>query len=176
MAQRGFVHIYTGDGKGKTTAAIGLAVRARAHNLRVCYISFHKNPVKGRYGETKSLKRLGVDVFCRAKKHPLCDKNLNKDKLAKECRKALAFVKTLFKAKQYNVVILDEINICVRDGFLKEQEVLNLLQKKPANLELILTGRGATKKLIKAAGLVSYIKEVKHPFKQGVKARKGIEY
>ena len=93
----------------------------------------------------------------------------------KKCLKAIESVKKIFQ-KNYDMVILDEILIALRDGFLKEEEILQLLEKKPESLEIILTGRGATKKIIERADLVTEMKEIKHPFHRGVKERKGIEY
>ena len=176
MRGKGLVQIYTGEGKGKTTAAVGLAVRARAHELKVGYLSFHKSPMRWKYGETAVLKKLGVDVFCMAKKHPFCDKNQDRGKLSKECDKGLKKIRKIFNEKKYDVLIIDELNICVRDKFVEEKDVLALIKKKPENMEVIITGRGATKAMIKAADLVSYIKEVKHPYKNGICARRGIEY
>jgi len=95
-------------------------------------------------------------------------------KVRQECLEALGFISEIFK-KDYDILILDEINICLRDGFLKENEILFLLKKKPGTLEIILTGRGATPGLIKRASLVTEMKKVKHPFDRGTKARKGIE-
>ncbi len=175
--RQGLIQIYTGPGKGKTTAACGLAVRAKAQKLRVCFISFHKDPkqCKPMYD---ILKKIGIVVYNFAKDHPLCPAKKHKcfEILQKECEKALEFIKKIFNDNKYDLLIIDEINICVRDGFLGEKYVLELMDLKPDNMELVLTGRGATKKMIKKADLVSFIKEVKHPYNQGIRARKGIEY
>ena len=184
MRKKGLVHIYTGNGKGKTTAACGLAVRALSHGFRVCWVSFHKSP-KQLSGELSILKKLGVQVQCFAKQHPLCPIGKNnkgvrarksKKQLVLECARALIAVHRLMDANRTDMLILDEINICVRDGYLKESDVLKIIQEKPKNLELVLTGRGAAKKIIAQAELVSFIKEEKHPYKKGIAARKGIEY
>ncbi|MBI4844902.1 MAG: cob(I)yrinic acid a,c-diamide adenosyltransferase [Candidatus Omnitrophica bacterium] len=185
MKKQGLVQIYTGDGKGKTTAAVGLAVRANAQKFKVCYVSFHKDPQRCGYSEIKTLKKLKIKVFCFAKTHPLCgDISAFREKTKKQCveilrpwcLKGLELIKEIYKQNKFDMLILDEMNICVRDGFLKEKEVLFLLENKPEKLELVLTGRGATRKMIKKAGLVSYIKEVKHPYREGVQKRRGIEY
>ena len=176
MKRKGLIQVYTGDGKGKTTAAIGLACRARGHNLKVCYIYFHKDPKIWGYGEHKVLKKLGIDVFGFAKKHPHFDKNTNPDDIRRECLKGVKFIKKTYQEKKYDVLILDEIIVSLHDGFLKEKEIFNLLKKRPKNLELILTGRNATKKMIEKADLVSEIKKIKHPYDSGLKGRKGIEY
>ncbi|MEO0260967.1 MAG: cob(I)yrinic acid a,c-diamide adenosyltransferase, partial [candidate division WOR-3 bacterium] len=86
------------------------------------------------------------------------------------------FVEKIFNENKYDIIILDEINISVRDGFLKEEEILSLLDKKPYGIELILTGRGATEKMIEKADLVSEVKKIKHPYDKGIFARKGIEF
>ena len=182
MKKKGLVHIYTGTGKGKTTSAAGLAVRALSHGFKVGWVSFHKEPGRQAAGEVKILKRLGVLVRCFAKQHPLCKKckagsvRKSKKQLTLECMKGLKDIYELFKNAKLDMLILDEINICVRDGYLKESDVLKMMQGKPKTLELVITGRSATKKIIAQADLVSVIKEEKHPYKKGVAARKGIEY
>lgn len=176
MKPKGLVQIYTGDGKGKTTAAVGVACRARANNLKVCYIYFHKNPHKRGYGELKILTRLGVDVYGFAKEHPGFYKKTDLSQIREECLKALEFIRKIYKMNKYDVLILDEINISLRDGFLKEDELLDILNFKPKDLELVLTGRCATGKIIRKADLVSRIKKIKHPYDLGIRSRRGIEY
>ncbi len=176
MKRKGLIQVYTGDGKGKTTAAIGLACRAFGHNSKVCYIYFHKDPKRRGCGERRGLKKLGVDVFGFAKKHPHFYKNINPEDIRHECLEGIKFIKKIYQEKKYDILILDEINISLRDGFLKEKEILEVLEKKPENLELILTGRNATKRIIEKADLVSEIKKIKHPYDSGLKGRKGVEY
>ena len=174
--QKGLIHIYTGDGKGKTTAAVGLAVRARGHNLRVAYVYFHKDPRRWGYGEHKILKKIGVDIFGFAKKHPHFYKKSDPDKIRKECLKGLGFIEALYNTKKYNMIILDEINISLRDGFIKKEELLDIIKIKPHDLELVLTGRGAKEEVIQRADLVSKIEKIKHPHDSGTQKRIGIEY
>ncbi len=174
MKRKGLIQVYTGEGKGKTTAAIGLACRARGHNLKVCYIYFHKNSKK--CDEQRMLKKLGVETSGLAKTHPRFYKNVSKGKIRRECLEALEFIKKIYRQNKYDILILDEIFISLRDGFLTEKELLELLNLKPNNLELVLTGRGATKRIIEKADLVSEIKKLKHPYDSGIKGRKGIEY
>ena len=176
MERKGLIQVYTGDGKGKTTAAVGLACRARGHSLRVCYIYFHKDPQKWGYGELEILKNLGVDVFGFAQKHPYFYKEMTQDEVRRDCLEGLKFIKKIYQEKKYDILILDEINVSLRDGFLKEEEILEILDLKPENLELVLTGRGASRKIIEKADLVSQIKKIKHPYDRGIKRRKGIEY
>jgi cob(I)alamin adenosyltransferase len=176
MKKKGLIQIYTGTGKGKSTAAIGQAARAAGHGFKVGFVSFFKDPEAFGYGEYKSLEKLGIKTFLFAKKHPHFYKELNPDTVRQECSKGLEFIKELFQDPSWDMLILDEINIAVRDGFLKEEEVLSLLDAKPEELELVLTGRGVTEKIMEKADLVSEVKEVKHPYSQGVKSREGIEY
>ncbi len=176
MSKQGLIYLYTGDGKGKTTAAVGQIVRALGHNLKICYISFHKDYKRWGYGELKILKKLGVDVFAFAKQHPHFHKRISSEKLRTECKRALDFIENRIFKKGYDLLVLDEINIALREGYIKERELLMLLDAKPAFLNLILTGREATSSIIKRADLVSYIKKLKHPFDRGIKAKRGIEF
>jgi cob(I)alamin adenosyltransferase len=176
MKRKGLIQVYTGTGKGKSTAAIGQAVRAAGHGFKVGFISFFKDPESFGYGEYKSLEKLGVKTFLFARKHPHFYKELKPDDVRQECLRGLEFVKELFQDPSWDMLVLDEVNIAVRDGFLKEEEVLSLLEAKPEKLELILTGRGATEKITEKADLVSEVREVKHPYARGVKSREGIEY
>ena len=181
MKEKGLIQVYTGDGKGKSTAAIGQAARAAGHGFKVGLVSFFKDsffkdPEAFGYGEHKSLEKMGIKTFLFAKKHPHFYKELNPDDVCRECSRGLEFVKELFQDPSWDMLVLDEINIAVRDGFLKEEEVLSLLEAKPEKLELVLTGRGATEKIIEKADLVSEVREVKHPYSQGIKSREGVEY
>lgn len=176
MRRKGLIQVYTGDGKGKTTAAVGLAARARGHNLRVCYIYFLKSPEKWEYGEHRNLEKLGVDVIGFAKKHPHFYKDVPREEVRKECLAGLEFINKVYREGRYDILILDEINISLSQGFLKEEEVLEILDRKPEDLELILTGREAAPKIIEKADLVSEIQKIKHPYDLGVPSRKGIEY
>jgi cob(I)alamin adenosyltransferase len=176
MNKKGLIQIYTGTGKGKSTAAIGQAARAAGHGFKVGFISFFKDPEAFGYGEYKSLEKLGVKTFLFAKKHPHFYKELNPENVCRECSKGVEFIKNLFQDPSWDMLVLDEINIAVRDGFLKEDDVLSLLEAKPKKLELVLTGRGVTDKIMEKADLVSEVREVKHPYSKGIKSRKGIEY
>lgn len=173
---KGLIQVYTGDGKGKTTSAVGLVTRAVAHGLKICFVSFYKDPSKYNYGEFKSLKKLGVDIYTFAKTHPYFSKNISIEKVKAETQKGLRFVLGLFKENKYDIIVLDEILIGLRDKFISENELIDLINKKPEKIELVLTGRGATKALIAKADLVSEIKKIKHPYDKGIQRRKGIEY
>ena len=176
MEEKGLIQVYTGDGKGKSTAAIGQAIRAAGHGFKVGFVSFFKDPQVFGYGEFGLLQKLGIATFFFAKKHPHFYKDLSFDGVREECLKGIEFIKGLFTDGAWDMLVLDEINIAMRDGFLKEEEVISLLEAKPQKLELILTGRGAPGGIIKKADLVSEIKKVRHPYDQGVQRRKGIEY
>jgi cob(I)alamin adenosyltransferase len=176
MKEKGLIQVYTGDGKGKSTAAIGQAVRAASHGFKVGFVSFFKDPEVFGYGEYKSLRKLGIKTFLFAKRHPHFYREIDLDEVRHECCNGLEFIKGLFQDQSWDMLVLDEIDIAMRDGFLKEEEVLSLLEAKPERLELVLTGRGATRRIMEKADLVSEVKEVKHPYDQGIKSRKGIEY
>lgn len=167
--KNGLIHIYTGNGKGKTTSALGLSLRAIGHGKKVCFIQFMKGY---EYGETLvKVKNLKIKQFGRKN---FVDKKNKKDiELAKE---GLEFAKKVIKSKKYDLVVLDEINVAVNFNLIPLEDVINLIKNKPKETEIILTGRYAKKELIELADYVSEIKEVKHPYQRGIKARKGIEF
>ncbi len=176
MKERGLIQVYTGDGKGKSTAAIGQAVRAAGHGFKVGFVSFFKDPETFGCGEYEPLQKLGIKTSFFARRHPHFYKEISPGEVREECLKGLEFIKGLFADETWDMLVLDEINIAMREGFLKEEEVLSLLELKPQKLELILTGRGATEGIMEKADLVSQIKKMKHPYDQGVQGREGIEY
>ena len=175
MEKKGLIQVYTGDGKGKTTASIGQAIRAKGHKFKVCFVYFFKNLKDFPYSEVEVLKGLGIETVGFVPQHPHFYKNITPEQMREDCLKALEPIKEIFQ-KGYDMVIIDEIMIALQDGFLKEEEILELLGKKPDSLEIILTGRGATKKVIERADLVTEMKKIKHPFNRGLKGREGIEY
>ena len=140
------------------------------------FISFFKDPDVFGYGEYQSLQKLGIKTFLFARKHPHFYNEIDLAEVREECLNGVAFIKGLFQDQSWDMLILDEIDIAIRDGFLKEEDVLSLIEAKPEKLELILTGRGATERIIQKADLVSEVKEIKHYYEQGVESRKGIEY
>jgi cob(I)alamin adenosyltransferase len=176
MKNNGLIHIYTGDGKGKTTAAIGLATRALGHGQKVCYCSFCKDPEKYGYNEMQSLRKLGAEVFNFAKGHPHLNRSLDENVIRQETHEAVAKIKNEFFAAGYDLMILDELNISVRDNYLEEELLLDLIKSKPATLELVITGRGATDAVMELADYVSEIKKIKHPYDQKIRSREGIEF
>lgn len=174
MDKKGYIHVYTGTGKGKTTAALGLALRSWGHGKRVCIIQFMKGNED--YGEHKASLKLGKDFLIRhfGRGVFIIDKPTTEDK--KLAKKGLDFAKKILSSNKYDLIVLDEINCALHWGLLSNKDVRGLLEIKPANLELVLTGRYAPQWLIKKADLVTEMKERKHYFKKGVKARLGIEY
>ena len=168
----GLIQIYTGKGKGKTTAALGLTVRAAGHNFKVAIIHFMKI---WDYGEVKGLKRLGIDLFRYGTTELIDPKNPSTIDF-EEADKALLKAKELMEKDDYDILILDEINVAIDFNLIPLKRVVELLDKKPDSLELVLTGRNCPQELIERADLVSVIDEIKHPFQKGIEARKGIEF
>ena len=166
------IHIYTGHGKGKTTAALGLAVRAAGAGRKVYIGQFLK---KGCYNELKSLrkiKNIKVEQFGRG-----CFVKKNPDRIdAKLAQKGFQRIKGIIKKQIYDVVILDEINLALHLGLLELKDAIAIIKNTPKNKELILTGRNAHRKLIALADYVSDMRKVKHPFDRGINCRKGIEF
>ncbi len=169
--KKGLVQVYTGNGKGKTTAAWGQAMRASGQGLKVGIVQFFKG--KGS-GEAKMAKKLKLDIYSFCPVHPFFGGK--RKELKRECREGLAFAKEMIQSKKYDLIILDEINIAMKDGLMEVNEVLDLIENKSKGVELILTGRGAPKKIIERADLVTEMREIKHPYKKGIKGRRGIEY
>lgn len=173
----GLIHVYTGDGKGKTTAAIGLATRALGKGLKVCYCSFHKCPEKYGYTEMESLRKLGATVHNFAKGHPHLDRTLDENVIRREANEAFDTLAKELESTHYDLMILDESIISVRDHYIEEEVLLNFVQHvKPTDMELVLTGRSASDKLMALADYVTFCKKVKHPYDEGITSRAGIEY
>lgn len=174
--ETGLVHIYTGNGKGKTTTAVGLCTRALGQGFRVCYTAFNKNPQKYGYTEIESLKKLGADVFIFTKGHPNFDYTLTHEETRKLTQQGVEKIKQLVVENEYQLLVIDEILISIRDKFIEEAAVVEFIKNKPQNLELVLTGRAATPTIIGLADYVSEINCISHPFEKGIPSRKGIEF
>ncbi len=176
MLDHGYIQIYTGDGKGKTTASLGLALRALGHGWNVLIIQFTKGDSATSYGELASglkfdnleVKQFGMDRVAYA--HNVCMEDYKEAKRGWEC------AKEAINSGKYQLIILDEINICTAMNMVKVSEVKEALLNKPENLEIVLTGRYAHPELKALAHLVTEMKPVKHYFDTGVMARQGIEY
>jgi len=168
--------VNTGNGKGKTTAAIGQIIRSLGRGWKVCLIQLFKG--KEFYGEQKVLKGLkNLTFYSFAPKHPGCFKNISRKKLDSDCASALnKFKAVLCGKKKYDLIVLDEFNIAVRDGFLNIKALLEVLRSIDSNTNILITGRSAHKNLLKIADLITEMKEVKHPFNIGILAKKGIEF
>lgn len=166
------IQVYTGNGKGKTSAALGLAIRAAGAGLKIYIGQFLKGKKSSELKSLKKISNIKVEQFgskCFIKRGPT-----KKDReLAK---KGLIKVKEILTRKLFDVVILDEINVALNLRLISQKEVIELINNMPKKIELILTGCNAPKKIIRIADLVSEIKELKHYFKKGIKARRGIEY
>jgi len=168
--KKGYVQVYTGNGKGKTTAAIGLSVRAAGAGLKVSFIQF----VKGQYtSEIKSFEKLGVEFYQGGRQEFIIGSPKKEDIEAAENTLELARKKVV--SGEYDVVILDEVNVAIYLGLVKEEEILKLIKEKSPSTELVLTGRYATDNVMKVADLVTEMKEIKHYFNAGVQERIGIE-
>ena len=167
--------VITGNGKGKTTSSIGQIVRALGHNQKVCLVQLFKG--EDFYGEQKILTKLkGLDFFSFAKKHPFCFKNITKEQIVEECKQAINKLKEIIKDNNYNLIVLEEFNIAIRDKFVEETLLIDIINQLNKKSNVVITGRGASSKLIEVADLVSEIKEVKHPYNKGIPAQEGIEY
>ncbi|MDH5482844.1 MAG: cob(I)yrinic acid a,c-diamide adenosyltransferase [Candidatus Bathyarchaeota archaeon] len=172
--EKGLVQVYTGDGKGKTSAAFGLALRAIGRGLKVYIIQFIKGGFD--YGELyviDKLPNLKLKAFGRGKFVTQKPPRKEDTKLAEE---ALQLAREVIENGEYDMVILDEINVALNLKLVNLESVLKLIKNKPKHVELVLTGRYASNEIIEAADLVTEMTEVKHPFKKGCQARKGIEY
>jgi cob(I)alamin adenosyltransferase len=169
---QGYIQVYTGDGKGKTTAAIGLAIRAAGAGLKVFIAQFLK---LGDYSEIKSLKKfpehISVEQFGMGRFRQ--GKPLPEDVVA--AKKGLEKVKEVMDSGLFDIVILEEANVAVWKGLFSEQTLLDIIQEKPMRVELVITGRGATQKVIDIADLVTEMKRIKHYYYKGVRGRIGIE-
>lgn len=175
MGNRGYTHIYTGDGKGKTTAALGLCFRAAGHGMRSMIIQFMKGQETGeinaagmtgglitieQYGSPKLLLDNNPDIF---------------EEHSSEAMKGYARAMDLLRNSDYEIVVLDEILNLLNFKMIDVQMVIDLIRAKPEPVELVLTGRGAPDELVRLADLVTEMREIKHYYSEGVKARKGIE-
>ena len=172
MKQKGLVHLYTGDGKGKTTAAIGLAVRARGAGLRVLVVQFLKGQDTG---ELSSLRALGIPVL-RSRSQKFVFSMTPDERTACRAEQLSNLERAAAKAGEYDLIVLDEVTGAIATKMLPLERVLHFIKEKPAGLEVALTGRDAPEELAALADYVSEIKSVRHPFEKGVGARKGIEF
>jgi len=169
---RGYVQVYTGNGKGKTTAALGLALRAAGAGLKVFIAQFIKGSpcseleALRRFSDVITVKQFGRGCFIRGKPSPAD---------AEAARKGLSEVRAIVSSSEYQVVILDEANVATHLGLISVKELLAVIDAKPEDVELVITGRNADPRVIERADLVTDMVDVKHYYEKGVEARTGIE-
>jgi cob(I)alamin adenosyltransferase len=180
MLENGLVQVYTGDGKGKTTAAFGLALRAAGRGNKVLIFQFLKPPSL-ELGERLAVERAGLPIHLEsleARWHLFRSLRSEQDIAAAGAavKDAMARLTELAAKKAYDVLVLDEIVFCLSQGLAQFEDVKRLIERKDPHVELILTGRGATPELIALADLVTEMTKIKHPFDKGVPARPGIDY
>ncbi|UCF63019.1 MAG: cob(I)yrinic acid a,c-diamide adenosyltransferase [bacterium] len=174
--RKGLVIVYTGNGKGKTTAALGMVVRAIGYNWKVLMVQFIKGDWM--YGELEGYKKLAPNfVLKRMGKgfvRIMGDKKPIEDHIT-AARTALKYVRDNMD-QDYDIVILDEVNVAIKEKLLTVKEVLDVIRNRPSYLNIILTGRNAPKKFIEIADLVTEMTEIKHPFQKGILAQPGVDY
>ena len=175
--KKGYIQVYTGNGKGKTTAAVGLGVRAAGNGYKVFMVQFLKS---GHTGELESIKKLepNFKVFRFEKKRSFfwtLDEEQKKE-LREEIQAAYEFCVKCLEEKQCDILIMDEVMGALSNKLIDEKQLLELMDKKPDNIELILTGRNVPENIINKANLVTEMKDIKHYFEEGVPARQGIEF
>jgi cob(I)alamin adenosyltransferase len=177
MIDKGLIIIYYGNGKGKTTAALGVALRAIGYNHNVCMIQF----IKGEwdYGELYSSNKLkpNFELIVTGKGFiGIIDDDHLIEEHIQSSKNALKIAREKISSNKYNTIILDEINYALKLNLITENEVIDLLDSKPAELNIIMTGNYLSDKILEIADLVTEMKEVKHPYKKGIKAKKGIDF
>lgn len=173
----GLVIVYTGKGKGKTTAALGMALRAVGHDYKICMIQFIKG--SWHYGEMISSKRLEPEFELVAVGKGfvgILDDKTPKEVHQKIAQEAIEISKEKILSEKYDVVILDEINYAVNLGLIDVKVVLDLIKVKPKRVTLVLTGNHAKPEVVDVADLVTEMRETKHPFQKGIRAKKGIDF
>ena len=177
MGEDGLVIVYTGGGKGKTTAALGMALRAVGYGHKVCMIQFIKG--SWHYGEMDSSKKLAPEFELVAIGKGfvgILDDTSPKEDHEKYAEEAIKICKDKILSETYDLIILDEINNAVNLRLINIKNVVDLIKLKPKKLDLVLTGNHAKEEILKLADLVTEMKEIKHPFQSGIKAKKGIDF
>jgi cob(I)alamin adenosyltransferase len=172
--KKGLIQVYTGDGKGKTTAALGLCFRAAGHGYKSFVIQFMKGQIV--YGELNSAKMMNGLITIEQMGRPDFVSKENPERIDIEmAQEALRLAEKVIKSNEYDIVVLDEVNVAADFKLIDKEEVLRILREKPEGVEVVLTGRYAPREFIDIADLVSEIKEIKHYYTKGVEARDGIE-
>ncbi len=171
---KGLVQVFTGNGKGKTTAALGEIIRALGHGLKVYIVFFMKGDYP--YGEFNTLRKLpNIEVASFGFRRLTDPANIRPEEI-EQAKLALAAARQAILSGHYDLVVLDEVNVAVACKLIELDDVIKLIDDKPKNVELIFTGRYADAKLLERADLVTEMVKIKHPYDKGIPARKGIEY
>jgi len=171
--KKGYIHVYTGPGKGKTTAALGLGLRAAGAGLKVHMLQFMKGR---RYSELDAIENIpGFTISQHGRDEFVCKENPEQIDIDL-AQQGFAYAKEIIKKEKYDLVILDEINVAVDFNLIDVDDVLEIVEGKPEKLELVLTGRYAHPKITRIADYVTEMLEIKHPYQHGVEARKGIDF
>ncbi|MGC8605851.1 MAG: cob(I)yrinic acid a,c-diamide adenosyltransferase [Desulfomonilaceae bacterium] len=166
--------VNTGNGKGKTTAALGQVFRALGHGFRVCVIQFLKGSLK--YGEHEAAKRFSDLLEIHALGRGFTWKSDNIEEDIQVARKAWDFAKKVISSEKFNLVVLDELTYLIKYHMVPEEDILNCLKNRPCGVHIVVTGRDASPRLMELADLVTEMNNIKHPFHNGVKAQRGIEF
>ncbi|MCE5295670.1 MAG: cob(I)yrinic acid a,c-diamide adenosyltransferase [Euryarchaeota archaeon] len=173
-SELGLMHVYTGEGKGKTTAALGLAMRAWGHGLRICIIQFMK--VGEDYGEIVALRKMeGIDIMQFGSDHLVTMETVRQEDRDLATR-ALEYARAVLCCADYDVVILDEINVAMYFDLVRAEDAIDVVRSRREGTEVVLTGRNAPKAVLDEADLITRMVAEKHPYDKGVIARKGIEF
>ena len=174
LNEKGLIHVYTGNGKGKTTASMGIALRAAGQGLKVLIIQFMKAQSSG---EIKALNAINLPITVRQFGRKVFFNSKTRDPIdIQRAQKGLECFKSALIEGKYDLIVLDEINVVMAMGSLKVEDVIRAIQTRPPALHLVLTGRNAPDEIVNLADLVTEMKEVKHCYNQGIAAQKGLEY
>ncbi|WP_339135664.1 MAG: cob(I)yrinic acid a,c-diamide adenosyltransferase [Candidatus Electrothrix sp. GW3-4] len=174
MRQKGLILLFTGHGKGKTTAALGMTMRAAGHGMKTCFLQFIKGSWK--YGEMEAMARFReeIDFYVMGRGFTWKSDDLEKDKAV--AREAWEKAKEVIMSGKYHTVVLDEFTYLLRYGMIEKEEALEVLRRKPEDLHICITGRDAAEELVALADLVTEMQPIKHPYQQGIRAQKGVEF
>ncbi|MBI5233833.1 MAG: cob(I)yrinic acid a,c-diamide adenosyltransferase [Deltaproteobacteria bacterium] len=179
MGNKGLIHIYTGEGKGKTTAALGLSVRAAGQGLSVLFVQFFKEDgaIQGKRALLKTALP-NIEIIRSNSRHPIfCNgETMDSEKLKDSIRRTFETVIKKVREDTIDILVLDEIMSAINGGWIGIDELIRFLDERPLHLEVVLTGRSAPVELVRIADYVTEMLKIKHPFDYGIKARKGIEF
>lgn len=171
--EKGYIHVYTGPGKGKTTASLGLGLRAVGAGMKVHMVQFMKGR---RYSEIDAIEDIQNFTVSQHGRDEFVNKDNPEQVDIDMAQEGFSYAKDIIKKDEFDLIILDEINVAVDFKLINLDDVLGLINDKPEKLELVLTGRYAHPELVKVADLVTEMLEIKHPYQQGIQARKGVDF